>query len=587
MDVVKRRLVAILAADMVGYSRLIQLNETGTISRQKSLRKQLIDPKFVQYGGRIVKTTGDGLLVEFQSVMDAVQCAADIQSEMAQRETDLPPESRIRYRVGINLGDIIIDGEDILGDGVNVACRIEGLATPGGICISLSVYDQIKDKTEIRLEDAGEHEVKNIKNPVRVYRVLGLGSTALSTVKANDEVTQNRRASIAVLPFDNLSEDSQLAFVADGLQEEILTGLQRFRLVSVISRNSSSRFRSRQVSAAQIFQDLKADYFIEGSIRKAAGFARVTLQLISSQNDQHLWAQRFDRSLDNPFDLQDEISAVVIAALEPILIDAEIKRGITLEPGLAHESKLKRATWHLYRFTENNCEQGIRLLEEAVKENPNASGRQEALAMGLMWRVTFGWVDDPVETVRQALAASKTAVDLAPEDAYKRAVRGWALVWGGNPGLAMSELERSVELSPQSAMTWGVLAWVAGHVGAADVAIKSIEKSFALNRDSPFVFQFATGASIGHFALKNWKQAAEFAETAALRRPKSLSSLVLLAASLRAQENFNKAASTYFALEELKPAMTEAWLRKFIAIQDTAVKDSIFLHLRELGLPAS
>jgi adenylate cyclase len=583
MDVVKRRLIAIMAADMVGYSRLVQLNEAGTISRQKQLRKQLIDPKIAQLGGRIVKTTGDGLLVEFPSVMDAVQCAMDIQKAMTEREADLPPDSRIRYRVGINLGDIIIDGDDILGDGVNVACRIEGLAAPGGICISSSVYDQIKDKTEITLEDAGEYEVKNIANPVRVYRVLGLGFESLS--KRTSDGPRDRKAAIAVLPFDNLSEDPQLTFVADGLQEEILTGLQRFRLVSVISRNSSSRFRSKQVSAAQIFKDLKADYFIEGSIRKAAGFARVTMQLISSQSDQHLWAQRYDRSLDNPFDLQDEISAAVIAALEPVLIAAEIKRGITLEPGLSHESKLKRAAWHLYRYTKSHCDQGIELLKECVAENPNASGRHEGLAMGYLWSLTFGWADDPVSTIGQALSASKRAVDLAPEDAYKRAVRGWALVWGGNPGLGMSELDRCVELNPQSAMTWGVRAWVAGHIGAADVAIRSIEKSLSLNRDSPFLFQYANGASIGYFAQKDWGKAAEFAETATLRRPNGLTSWVLLAASLRAQENFDKAASAYFSLEELKSGITESWLRQFVTIQDPTLKDSIFSHLRALGLP--
>ena len=484
MDQVKRRLVAIMAADMVGYSRLVQLNEAGTISRQKILRRQLIDPRIAQFGGRIVKTTGDGLLVEFLSVMDAVQCAADIQKEMAIRETDLPPESRIRYRVGINLGDIIIDGEDILGDGVNVACRIEGLATPGGICISSSVYEQIKNKTEMRLEDAGEHEVKNIRNPVRVYRVMGNDPASAEAAKNNNQ-SFDRKAAIAVLPFDNLSEDAQLSFVADGLQEDILTGLQRFRLVSVISRNSSSRFRSKHVSAAQIFEELKADYFIEGSIRKAAGFARVTLQLISSQNDQHIWAQRFDRSLDNTFDLQDEICAAVIAALEPILIDAEIKRGIILEPGLSHESRLKRAAWHLYRYTKNNCEQGIQLLEESVLENPNASGRHEALAMGYLWSLTFGWSDDVAATTAKALASSKMSVDLAPEDAYKHVVLGWALTWGGNSSRAMSELERSVELNPQSAATWGVRAWVAGHVGASDIAIQSISKSLSLNKDSP------------------------------------------------------------------------------------------------------
>jgi adenylate cyclase len=586
MEGVKRRLVAIMAADMVGYSRLVQQDEAGTISRQKSLRKTLIDPKISEFGGRIVKTTGDGLLVEFPSVTDAVQCASEVQNAMAERELDLPPESRIRYRVGINLGDIIVDGDDILGDGVNVACRIEGLATPGGICIAASVYDQVKDKAGIKLEDAGEHEVKNIKHPVRVYRVLRAGTNAHPLVTDND-VGRDRKASIAVLPFDNLSEDPQLEFVADGVQEEILTGLQRFRFISVISRNSSARFKSKHVTATQILRELKADYFIEGSIRKAGNFARVTVQLINSHNDQHIWAQRFDRSLENTFDLQDEICAAVIAAIEPVLIDAEIKRGIALDPGLTHASKLKRAAWHLYRFTKENCVEGIRLLEESIAENPNASGRHEALAMGHLWNLTFGWAENVRASIDRALATSKTAVDLAPDDAYKLAVRGWALTWGGYSGQALSALQRAIELNPQSATTWGVQAWVAGHVGFAELAISALEKSLALNKETPFLFQFANGAALGCFAQENWSRAIELAETALLRRPNSLTSQVILAAALHAKQDPAKAASAYFALEELHPGINENWLKQFIAVQDSTLKERILQQLRALGLPKS
>jgi len=579
-DIVKRRLVAIFAADMVSYSRLIQVDEVGTIRRQKALRKELIDSTFDRFGGRIVKTTGDGLLVEFASVVDAVQCAGEIQEQMSTRELHLPSETRIRYRVGINLGDIVIDGDDILGDGVNVASRIESLADPGGICISASAYDQVRGKTEYDFQDAGEHLVKNISEPIRVYRLVMRDEASSQAVNiARPERERHRKASIAVLPFENLTDDPQINFLTDGLVEDILTGLQRFRLVSVISRNSTAQFRGSRPSRLKILHELKADYFVEGSIRKAAGFARINVQLIDSHNDEHLWARRFDRPMANPFDLQDEISSAVIAALEPVLIDAEIKRGISPEPGYAHESNLKRAAWHLYRYTKADNEKAIELFERAVAENPNASGRQEALAMGYLWRLTFGWAEEPNHTIAQALAASKKATELVSDDAYKLAVRAWALMWGGGSNLAMAEIARAIELNPQSAMTW-----VASHIGNADVAITAMQRSLSLSRESPFFFQYASGVALGYFAQQQWSKAAEFAETATLRRPNGLTGWVVMAAANVAQGNSNSAASSYLTLCELCPHMSESWLRSFMPIHSRPLKDAIFSHLRDLGL---
>lgn len=584
---VRRRLVAIMSSDMVGYSKLMQMDEVGTIQRQKAHRRELIDPKIGQSDGRIVKTTGDGLLVEFPSVVEAVRSAVQIQESMFEREKTHPKDSRITYRIGINLGDIVVDGDDILGDGVNIASRIQGLADPGGICISKSVYDQIDGKTDFQFEDAGEHEVKNILHPVRIFRII-LGGNASSKLQLEaaeiSAPVRRRKAAIAILPIDNISDDSGMEIIADGLIEDILSGLQRFRLVSVISRNSSSRFKGRTANAAEILADLKADYFLEGSIRKTAGFARITVQLIDSHRDEHIWAQRFDRPLDNPFNLQDEISAAVIAALEPVLIDAEIKRGIVPNTELSFKSKLKQAAWHLYRFTEPDNDKAIQLLEEAVDENPNASGRFEALAMGYLWSLTFGWADNASDGIARALAAAQKANELSPDDGYKHAVLGWTYVWAENCGRAKAEIQRAIELNPQSTVSYGVQAWIEGHCGNARVAIEAMDTVMALTQETPFLFQYANGAALGHLALEEWDRAVQFAETATLRRPNSLTGWVVQTVANNARGDLRRAAGAYLTLTELHPRISEHWLRAMMPIQDTVLKERVFKHLRELGL---
>jgi len=329
---VERRLAAILAADVAGYSRLMGVDEEGTLAALKAIRRELADPKIKEHRGRIVKTTGDGLLLEFASVVDAVRCAVDVQREMAERNADVPPDHRIEFRMGINVGDVIRDGRDIYGDGVNVAARLEALAAPGGICVSRVVRDQVRDKLELSFEDMGEQQVKNIARPVRVHRVvLGESPPPVASAGATEGSTKPSLAlpdkpSIAVLPFQNMSGDPEQEYFADGMVEEIITALSRIKWLFVIARNSSFTYKGQPVDVTRVGRELGVRYVLEGSVRKGGNQVRITAQLIDAANGAHLWAGRFDGSLENVFELQDKVALNVAGVIEPTLQAAEIRR---------------------------------------------------------------------------------------------------------------------------------------------------------------------------------------------------------------------------------------------------------------------
>jgi TolB-like protein/class 3 adenylate cyclase len=327
---VERRLAAILAADVAGYSRLMGADEEGTLARLKALRRELADPKIKEHRGRIVKTTGDGLLIEFASVVDAVRCAVEVQREMAEQNADVPFDRRIEFRMGINLGDIMKDGRDIYGDGVNVAARLEALAEPGGICVSRVVRDQVRDKLAFSFEDMGEQQVKNIARPIRVHRVL-LGETPdpsepTAAVPPKPPLALPDKPSIAVLPFQNMSGDPEQEYFADGMVEEIITALSRIRWLFVIARNSSFTYKGKAVDVKQVGRELGVRYLLEGSVRKGGNRMRITAQLIDATNGAHLWADRFDGLLEDVFELQDKVALSVAGVIEPTLQSAEMRR---------------------------------------------------------------------------------------------------------------------------------------------------------------------------------------------------------------------------------------------------------------------
>ena len=396
---VERRLAAILAADIAGYSRLMGLDEEGTLRRLKEHRKGLIDPKITEHRGRIVKTTGDGMLVEFVSVVDAVRCAVEVQRGMVERNRDIPVDNCIQFRIGINLGDIMIDNDDIFGDGVNVAARLEALADPGGIMVSDVVHDQVRDKLSFFFEDLGEQAIKNIARPIGIHRVqiLGLESAAPVGVLAPPGAGGGslNRPSIAVLPFQNMSGDPDQEYFSDGIVEDIITALSRNHALFVVARNSTFTYKGRAVDVKKVGRELGVRYVLEGSVRKSADRIRVTGQLIDTSTGAHLWADRFDGTLKDIFDLQDDITLRVVGAIAPKLEDAEILRAMRkpTENLNAYDVYL-RGMSHFHKARRDDIGEALKLFLRAVELDENFSTAYGMAAWCLLRRKMNGWADD-------------------------------------------------------------------------------------------------------------------------------------------------------------------------------------------------
>jgi adenylate cyclase len=403
-----RRLAAILAADVVGYSRLMGADEEGTLERLKALRAELIDPKIAEHHGRIVKTTGDGLLVEFSSVVDAMRCAIGWQAEMADHPQQA--DQRIEFRIGINLGDIIIDEGDIFGDGVNVAARLEAVADPGGICVSRVVRDQVRDRLDIAFEDLGDQEVKNIARPVRTFRIA-LGQPGRAAPKAPAVLTLPDRPSIAVLPFANISGDTEQEYFADGMVEEIITALSRIRWLFVIARNSSFTYKGQAVDVKQVGRELGVRYVLEGSVRKGGNRVRITAQLIETEMGTHLWANRFDGSLEDIFDLQDEVALSVAGVIEPTLQAAEIIRsaGRPTNDLTAYDLYL-RAFEYSRLWDQVSHIRALELLTQAIARDPHYGAALALAAHCHVMQLFSGSIDDPEADHRKGIDLAQRAI---------------------------------------------------------------------------------------------------------------------------------------------------------------------------------
>jgi adenylate cyclase len=367
----ERRLAAILAADVAGYSRLIGADEEGTLARLRAIRRELTDPKIAEQKGRIVKATGDGLLIEFASVVAALRCAVDVQRAMQDKNASIPSAERIEFRIGIHQGDIVVEDGDIFGDGVNIAARLEGIADPGGICISARVQEDAAGRLDLDFQDIGEPELKNIARPVRVYRVRLERETAAMPVAASPSLPLPEKPSIAVLPFQNMSGDPEQEYFADGMVEEIITALSRIRWLFVIARNSTFFYKGRSPDVKQIGRELGVRYVLEGSIRKGGGRVRITAQLIEAETNTHLWADRFDGSLEDVFDLQDKVAVSVAGVIEPTLVAAEITRA-TARPTKdlqAYDLYLK-ALPRLFQFSKEGLFEAAELFAQAITRDP-------------------------------------------------------------------------------------------------------------------------------------------------------------------------------------------------------------------------
>ena len=481
----QRRLAAILAADVVGYSRLVGVDEEGTLERLRVLRREVVDPMIKEHRGRIVRITGDGLLVEFASVVDAVRCAVDTQREMGLRNAEVPVDQRIEFRIGINLGDIMNDGEDIYGDGVNVAARLEALAPPGGICVSRVVRDQVRDKLNFAFDDRGEQQVKNIARPVRVFDVKIAGETmALTSYSgAAAPLPLPDKPSIAVLPFQNMSGDPKQEYFADGMVEEIITALSRIRWLFVIARNSSFTYKGKSVDVKQVGRQLGVRYVLEGSVRKGGNRVRITAQLIEAETGAHLWADRFDGSLEDIFDFQDRVAIDVAGVIDPALQAAEVRRSAAHPTNdLTAYDLYLRALATYYPITKERLLDALELLEQAIAIDQRCGQALSLAAMCQMRLVRESWAEAPETASRKAVDLARQALQVAGDDPGILANAAFVLAnFGEEIGTMMALVDRALALTPSFSRGWFLSGVLRLWASQPDLAIKHAEMALRLS----------------------------------------------------------------------------------------------------------
>jgi adenylate cyclase len=549
-----RRLAAILAADVAGYSRLIGAEEGGTLERLKTLRRDLLDPKFAEYRGRLVKTTGDGLLVEFASVIDALRCAAEIQAAMAESNADVPTDRRIEFRIGINMGDIVVEDGDIFGDGVNVAARLEALAEPGGICVSARVQEDAAGKLELAFDDLGEQQLKNIARPVRVYRLVTEARPETSRASADPPLPD--KPSIAVLPFANMSGDPEQEYFADGMVEEIITALSRIRWLFVIARNSSFAYRGQSVDVKQIGRELGVRYVLEGSVRKAGGRVRITAQLINALSGTHLWADRFDGSLEDVFELQDRVAVSVAGVIEPTLQAAEIRRS-TEQPtrDLTAYDLYLRALPHQFSFARDRHTLVLDLLRQAIDRDPLYG---PALAVAAFFHAQLdvnGWTDDQEATRRAAIDLARRALRVDPDDSEVLAPVAFVLAWFGEDiDVSVGLIDRCLDLNPSFARGWYWSAVLRLFAGQPDVAIDHFEASMRLSPRDRFGAPL-TGIGIALFFSRRFEEAAAKLRMSLEQLPTFALTHQFLASCCAHMERLEEARALVSRLRSLTPVV--------------------------------
>jgi adenylate cyclase len=487
---VERRLTAILAADVVGYSRLMGADEEGTHERFKAHLVELVDPKIGEHHGRIVKTTGDGVLAEFASVVDAVRCAGEIQHAMADRDLDLAEDRRLRFRIGVNLGDVIVDGDDIYGDGVNIAVRLEGLAAPGSICVSGTVRDHIGDRLPYVFEDMGEQSVKNIARPVRVYALHLGGAAGLSRASASSTTSSSApgsaaRLSIVVLPFTNLSDDREQQYFADGITEDLTTDLSRLENTFVISRNTAFTYRNKPVDTKQIGRELGVRYVLEGSVRRSGNRVRVNAQLIDAATDAHLWAERFDRDTDDLFTLQNEITSCLANALGVELIAAEAARP-TEHPD-ALDYILRGRAILLKPRTPDTYREAINLFERALALDPQSVQAQSRLAVVLVSRVLELTTDSAAADLARAEGLVDQALAASPRYALAHFAKGRVLRARIRWEEAIPEYEAALALDHNMVVALHELGWCKLCAGSIEEVIPLVEQAIRLSPRDPLI----------------------------------------------------------------------------------------------------
>jgi adenylate cyclase len=536
-----------------------------------------------QHAGRVVDAVGDNVLAEFRSAVDAVACAVNVQRQLEARNAELPTERRMLFRIGIDLGDLIVDGDQIAGDGVNVAARIQALADPGGVSISGKVFEQVEGKLPLAFADQGEQRVKNIPRPVRVFQVQ-LGISRETEGAAPPELTVPGfagRHALAVLPFTNLSHDPEQEYFADGLAEDLITRLSALRLFPVIARNSSFVYKGGPVDVKAVSRALGVHYVVEGSVRKAGDRVRVSVQLIDATTGLHVWAERYDREINDVFALQDEISETIVTSLGPALSRAEIRRVRNRPPEkLDAWDRVQRGLWHLFQYTKTDIVEAQSWLNRAIELNPASSTAFSLLAFSHLFRIIYRWSESPAQSRVDALRAAEQAVALDGEDPTALTALGFVCAMTGQHERAIAVLERAIRLNPSSALAHWALGAALAPSGCPECAIPLIEKAIRLSPHDPWMHEFLFNIAAAHFLAERYEQAVAYAKRSLEAKADQPGVYRLLAASYGHLGRVEEAKAAFDNLLRLMPDFSAADLGTFLP---PAVAERYLGGLRKAG----
>jgi TolB-like protein/class 3 adenylate cyclase/Tfp pilus assembly protein PilF len=589
---VERRLAAVLAADIAGYSRLMGRDEEGTLAQLKTFRRTLVDPTIAAYRGRIVKTTGDGMLVEFASAVDAARCAVEVQRGVESQNEKVPLNLRIEFRIGIHVGDIIFDDNDIFGDGVNIAARLEGIAEPGGVCISDDAQRQIRGKVDSPFEDMGPQNLKNIAEPMRAWRLsTDAKSSALlaaySSIETAKPLALPERPSIAVLPFQNMSSDPEQEYFADGAVEDIITALSRYHALFVIARNSSFTYKGRAVDVKQVGRELGVRYVLEGSVRKVLDRVRVTGQLIDASTGAHLWADRFDGALKDIFALQDDITLRVVGAIAPKLEHAEIVRAMRKPTeSLDGYDYYLRAMSNFHKAGRENISEALRLFHKAIEFDVNFSSAYGMAAWCYARRKLNGWSEEGSSEGSEATRVAARALECGSDDAVALASSGIAI------GYMFSDFERAASLmdraqaiNPNLAMAWHLSGWIRCFLGQYDLAVEHLERAVRLSPVDPQRPGMLAAIASSHFAAGRSEVASSLAKTALLEQSNNFIAVLVAAAANTMAGNLDIAANAMERVRELDPNFRVHKVKDRLPYRQSEVLARWEDALRRAGLP--
>jgi TolB-like protein/Tfp pilus assembly protein PilF len=578
-----RRLAAVLAADVVGYSRLMGLDEEGTLARLNAHRRQFLEPTIAEHRGRIVKRTGDGILIEFSSAVDAARCAIETQRGMAKRNADVPEERCIVVRIGIHVGDIIIEEDDIFGDGVNIAARLEGIARPGGICISDDAYRQVRDKLDAHFQDCGEQELKNIARPVRVFR-WELNAAAPAGKASSENLALPDKPSIAVLPFQNMSGDAEQDYFADGMVDDIITGLSRIKWLFVIARNSTFTYKGRAVDVKQIGRELGVRYVLEGSVRKAGDRVRITGQLIDAATGAHVWAERYDRKSDDIFALQDEITLSVVGAIEPSLRFAEADRVKRKRPdSLDAYDLVLQAQGDVYTRMPEPAQKALVLLERALALDP-AYALAHAYAAECHHSIFLrGGMQEERRTA--SIHHADAAIACGQDDALALSFAGFVIGMDKHDrAAAFAAFDAALAISPSSAVTHIQGSVILAFSGDAERAIEWAERALRLSPFDPWRSSAFIALAFGYFHRGRFEEATSAARKAVQSSPGFSIAHIVLAASLVRLGQTEEAKSVAARAAQLQSGLR---FSRFLAGVNCVpvLASSVGEALRAAGLP--